>query len=113
MRASESINTNNLFRKFFNSAEKFKKTRYKKVYGSQSEKRSFHGDEVRGTHCIYFFGENKESIKLHLYSQMERHEMQRQLIVQGARRSKQNKEDTSFIQNQTRAVFHVSQNKTK
>ena len=39
--------------------------------------------------------------------------MRRQLIVQGATRSKQNKEDTSFLQNQTRAVLHVSQDQNK
>ena len=44
---------------------------------------------------------------------MERHEMQRQLIVQRASRSKQNKEDTSFSQNHTRAVLHVSQDQNK
>ena len=44
---------------------------------------------------------------------MERHEMQRQLIIQGATRSKQYKKDTSFLQNHTRAVLHVSQDQTK
>ena len=44
---------------------------------------------------------------------MERHEMQRQLIVQGATRLKQNKEDTSFLQNHTRAALHVSQEQNK
>ena len=50
---------------------------------------------------------------LYLYSQMERHEMQRQQIFQRATRSKQNKEDTSFSQNHTRAVLHVSQDQNK
>jgi hypothetical protein len=39
--------------------------------------------------------------------------MQRQLIVQGATRSKQNIEDMSFLQEHTRAVLHVSQDQTK
>lgn len=39
--------------------------------------------------------------------------MQRQLIVQRASRSKQNKEDTSISQNHTRAVLDVSQDQNK
>ena len=46
---------------------------------------------------------------------MERHEMQRQLIVQGARRSKQNKEDKSFykIIHEPSYMFHKIKQKRR
>jgi hypothetical protein len=65
------INTNNLFRKFLNYAEKSKKTRKKKYTGVNRKNDPLTGTKYEGL-TLYTLLEKKMSRKeLHWYSQME------------------------------------------